>query len=338
MLTKFSSCLFCCLVVTATAHSVLQAQSPTVYASVTATRNFVVGATNAKSGLFYQRPSDDTTWQVTGSKNTRAFSFAVHTPARGQLIYIAAGNGVHRTADFGKSWKITTGWEITEVLSVSIDPKNPQNVYVGTAYGIYKSADGGLSWTRQNVGLTALFSSSVMVDQNNSETLYCVTEDGLFRSTDVAKTWQHVEGLRVKNIRVIAQSSRDHNLLVAGSDNNGLYISRNGGKTWAKSDIGIDHEAFWTIAFDPQNADIFYAGGYVTGIYKTVDGGRSWLNYHAGLTNLNIHALAVDPTNSQRLYAGTMWSGIFRSDDGGVSWHKAGLSGAQVWSVSIQPF
>jgi photosystem II stability/assembly factor-like uncharacterized protein len=186
--------------------------------------------------------------------------------------------------------------------------------------------------------LSATFSSSIIVDQGNSELLYCATEDGLYRSADAAQSWQRVDGLRVKNIRVVAQCPRDPDLWVVGTDNNGLYISRNGGKVWAKSDIGIDHEAIWTIAFDAQNAGIFYAGGYVTGVYKTVDGGRSWLNYHAGLTNLNIHALAVDPTNSQRLYAGTMWNGIFRSDDGGISWRKAGLSGAQVWSVSIQPF
>jgi hypothetical protein len=56
------------------------------------------------------------------------------------------------------------------------------------------------------------------------------------------------------------------------------------------------------------------------------------------LTNFNVHALAVDPTNSSRVYAGTLWGGIFRSDDGGLTWRQAGLSGSQVWKISIQPF
>jgi len=56
------------------------------------------------------------------------------------------------------------------------------------------------------------------------------------------------------------------------------------------------------------------------------------------LTNLTIHSLGVDPLNGNRVYAGTAWSGIFRSDNGGVTWRKAGLSGAQVWTISIQRF
>jgi len=317
--------------------SLLQAQESTIYAAVLSTKLFVVGAANPQTGLFYQHSSDDTAWHHLGAKNIRAFGLAAHPPARGQLIYIAAGNGAHRTTDQGKSWKIATGWEITEALSVSIDPKNSQTVYIATAHGIYKTSNGGATWREMNEGLAATFSSCVIVDHGASTDLYCATEDGVFRSQNGAQSWRKL-GLRVRNIRVVAQHARNLQMLVAGTENNGIYISRDGGEVWAKSEIGVQHNTFYTIAFDPNNSGIIYAGGYATGVYKSIDDGRSWQPHHEGLTNLNVHALAVDPNNSNRVYAGTMGSGVLRSDNGGVTWHKAGLSRAQVWAISIQPF
>jgi photosystem II stability/assembly factor-like uncharacterized protein len=117
-----------------------------------------------------------------------------------------------------------------------------------------------------------------------------------------------------------------------------MYVTRNGGIYWEKCAAGLDHSTFFTIVFDPNNPLIMYAGGYVTGVYKSVDGGQSWRRINDGLANLNIHSLAVDPTNSNRVYAGTLWSGIFRSLDGGASWRSAGLSGSQVWTITVQPF
>lgn len=313
------------------------AQESTVYASVVVKRGFVVGTANPQTGLFYQRPADDTTWQHTGSNNIRAFGLAVHAPARGQLIYIASGNGVHKTADGGKTWKITTGWEITEALWVSIDPRDSQTVYTATAYGTYKTSDGGATWKQMNTGLTSTFTSSVIVDHVNPSVLYCSNEDGAFSSANGAQTWQKL-ALHVKNIRVIAQHPRDSQFLAVGTENNGIYISRNGGKVWTRSESGLDHATFYAIAFDPTHPETMYAGGYVTGVYKSIDGGRSWKRSQEGLTNLNIHSLAVDPANSDRVYAGTILGGIFRSDDGGATWRQAGLSGSQVWAISIQPF
>lgn len=315
----------------------LHAQESTIYVSVLANRLFVVGAANSQTGIYYQRPSEDTTWHHLGAKNIRAFGLAVHAPARGQLLYIASGNGAHRTLDGGKSWKVTTGWEITEVLAVSIDPRNAQTVYIATAYGIFKTSDGGAAWQQMNRGLVDPFSTSVIIDHANSDVVYCATEGGVFRSADGAQNWQRL-GLSVSNIRVIAQHPRDLQMLVAGTENHGLYISRDGGKVWTKSEVGVNHSTFYAIAFDPNQPEVIYAGGFVSGVYKSTNGGKGWTGSHEGLTNLTIHSLGVDPHNSNCVYAGTAWSGIFRSDNGGGLWRKAGLSGAQVWTISVQAF
>jgi photosystem II stability/assembly factor-like uncharacterized protein len=100
----------------------------------------------------------------------------------------------------------------------------------------------------------------------------------------------------------------------------------------------LDHLTFFTITFDPVNPKILYAGGYMTGVYKSIDEGVSWTRKNTGLSNLNLHSIAVDPTNSNRVFAGTQWGGVFRSDDGGDTWRNVGLSGSQVWQITVQPF
>lgn len=313
------------------------ARQSTVYVSVVSTKLFVVGGPNPQTGLFYQHPSDDSLWQHTGRNNIRAFGVAVSVPSKGQLICTASGNGVHQTTDGGATWKITTGWQITEVLGVVIDPRDDHVIYCCTPYGVWKTTDGGTTWNEMNKGLASLFVSSVIVDRLNSGIVYCATEDGVYRSDDGAKTWKRM-GLNIGGAKVIVQHPTNTSVLVAGTEDHGIYFSRDGGKIWQKSEAGLDHATFYTIVFDPNNPVTMYAGGYQTGVYKSTDGGNSWKRTNEGLTALNVHGIAVDPTNSNRVYAATMWGGVFRSDNGGKSWRNVGLNGSQVWTILIQPF
>lgn len=315
----------------------LLSQESTIYASVLSTKLFVVGAANPETGVFFKKTTDDTIWQHTGPKNIRDFGIAVHTPSRGQMICIAAGNGVHQTSDGGKTWKTTTGWEVTEVLCVTIDNANPKFILCTTPYGVFRTLDGGSTWVECNKGIKQLFTSSIIIDHSNSNILFCSTEDGVYRSENRGDTWERT-GLSVGGVRVVVQNPKDVNTLFAGTDDYGIYVTHNGGKYWDKCEAGLDHSTFYTIAIDPNNPRTMYAGGYVTGVYKSTDGGQSWGRTNDGLTNLNIHSIAVDPTNSNRVYAGTFWSGVFRSLDGGASWRPAGLSGSQVWTITVQPF
>jgi photosystem II stability/assembly factor-like uncharacterized protein len=326
-----------CIILVLVIPAQVQSQESTLYVSVLSTKLFVVGAANPETGVFYKRTTDDTIWQHTGPKNIRDFGLAVYTPSKGQMICIAAGNGLHRTTDGGKTWKVTTGWEVTEVNGVAMDASNPDIIFCTTPYGVFRTLDGGSTWNECNKGIRQAFASCIIIDHTDPKTLYCSTEDGVYRSSDRGSSWNRT-GLNVGGVRVVVQHPKDPNILLAGTDEYGIYMTRNGGKYWEKCAAGLDHSTFYAIVFDPNNPEVLYAGGYVTGVYKSTDGGQSWRRINNGLTNLNIHSLAVDPTNSNRVYAGTLWSGVFRSLDGGASWRSAGLSGSQVWTMSVQPF
>jgi photosystem II stability/assembly factor-like uncharacterized protein len=318
-------------------HSISTAQESTVYAPVVATKLFVVGAANPQTGLRIQQPSDDTTWRQSGPDNIRAFDVAIDPSSGGKVVYMAAGNGLHKTTDGGKHWKIVTSWRITEILGVTLDERNPQTVYLATAYGVVKTDDGGKTWREKNNGRGSNFTSNVIVDHSNSRTVYCSGEDGAYASYDAGDTWQRMN-LSVSNVRIIAQHPNDPEMLIAGTEYNGIYVSRNAGLWWGKSEAGVDHTTFYTMAFDPNDDDVIYAGGYLTGVYKSTDRGRSWSRGNEGLTPLTIHALAVDPLDSNRLYAGSYGKGIYRSEDAGAHWRSAGLSTALIWRIHIHPY
>lgn len=315
----------------------LQAQQSTVYASVLSTKLFVVGAANPETGLYTQLTNEDTVWHHLGAKNIREFGVAVHTPSRGQIICLASGNGVHRSTDGGKTWKVTTGWQITEVLCVIIDRSDPNIMFCGTPYGVFRTLDGGTTWTECTNGIGEKFTQSIIIDHTNPAVVYCATEDGVYRSENRGDVWKRT-GLNVGGVRVVVQSPQDTNILVAGTDDHGIYVTRNQGRFWEKNEAGLDHQTFFTIVFDPSNPQVLYAGGYVTGVYKSVDGGTSWVRKNNGLPVLNIHSIAVDPTNGNRVFAGSMWGGVYRSDNGGDTWRNIGLSGSQVWQIIVEPF
>ena len=324
----------CVLVAWSAAH--LLAQESTVYFSVVATKLFVVGAANPRTGVHLQHPSADTAWTHIGPNNIRAFGVAVHPGTGQQVIYIAAGNGLHKSSDGGKTWRITTGWNITEVLGVCPDPRDVKTVYLACAYGIFRSTDGCFSWTECNSGIGSTFTTCVLVDNTHPGTVYCTSEDGAYISTNGGNSWSRM-GLSVAGVRTIAQNPSDPGFLIVGTESNGIYFSTNGGTWWSKCEAGIDHTTFYTIAFDPQNPSTIYAAGYVTGVYKSTDRGSSWRRMNNGLDVLSFHSLAVDPRNSARVYAGAYWGGIFRSDDAAATWRRTGVADSQVWTIVIYP-
>lgn len=117
----------------------------TIYTVVLGNQNYVVGSSTLRSGLFV---SYDTarTWKHIGPENLKAYSMDAVDSSEGRILFIAAGNGVHRSTDYGKSWKIITDWRMTEVLDIHVDQSRPDMIYAATAFGFWRSTDGGDNW------------------------------------------------------------------------------------------------------------------------------------------------------------------------------------------------
>ncbi len=312
--------------------NILYAKTPTLYVVTRSTKTFKLGSQDNPTVGLFSTENNGKTWRHYGWKYCKTFSGATFIKNGEQIFYLAAGNGVLKSEDNGKNWKILTGWNITECLKVVIDKQNPNTVYAATAYGIFKTMDGGKTWNEKNSGLTSTFTPTLIVDKNNHNLLFCATESGIHRSQNSGEDWQPIALLGI-GVRTIIQHPLYSNLLAVGTEDDGVFISRDHGKIWQPMNNGLTEKTVYALAFSPKNENIIYAGTFQGGIFKTEDGGKSWRAINENMRILDIHALLVDPKNPQIVYAGTLNDGIWMSKNAGENWHFIGLETSQVWDM-----
>jgi len=300
-----------------------------LYVSVLETNVYVVGAKNAPSGLY--RYEGDTSWTHLGWKNVRNFGIA-GDPKNNKTIFLACGNGALRTIDAGKTWKITTDWQVTEVLDVTIDPFNTRQVYIATAYGVWRTTDQGETWHVSSEGLTTKFVQTIETDRRAKYRLIVGGESGLFVSENRAENWRHIIPIEVP-IRDIHQNFKSPKIWLAGTEDHGVLISHDFGNTWQYSVGEIATETIYAVASDPRNPKNMAAGGFQTGVYVSKNGGKKWKKYIEGLPVTDIHALVFDPAEKGRIWTGTVGAGVYYSDNFGKTWKYAGLNGADIWDM-----
>src|SRR5262249_22592107 len=130
---------------------------------------------------------------------------------------IAAGDGVYRSDDAGKTWR-HLGLDATRAIRrILIDPKNPDVVLAAAAgpifagnpdRGVYRTEDGGKTWKKtlfvdENTGVVDL-----AADPRNPDVVYAAAwqarnypwlsyfqpnigpGSGVYRSDDGGKTWK----------------------------------------------------------------------------------------------------------------------------------------------------
>lgn len=305
-----------------------------LYAGLIKSKGYVVGSELMSSGL--HRLSGDSTWAHVGW-NTPRISGITYDPARPDTMYLAAGNGIHRTYDGGASWRLTTDWRITEVQDVSLDPHAPDHVYLASAYGVWRTEDGGASWTEANDGLLPpgrTYTQTIEVDRAQRGRVLVGTEDGVYASTDGAASWHRVGGAGLE-VLDLQQSRTEPDAWIAATYRNGLLLSSDGGRTWRAGPDALAEHSVHAVAIDPTDADRMAAVGWGTGVYVTEDGGRTWTRRGGTLPVDDFYETVFDANVPGRLWAATLEEGMYFSDDLGQTWTSAGLGGTLVFDMAF---
>jgi photosystem II stability/assembly factor-like uncharacterized protein len=319
-----------CLLVGSASVELLQARQDTIYMSVPNSHKHRLGAMdNPTVGLFVSTDGG-ATWNHLG---WRGYIRTFYTEAGSDgTLWSACGNGVLRSTDAGQSWRITTGWQVTEVLKLKVDALRPAIAYAATAYGVFKTENGGETWQEKNHGFQKPFVSDIVIDRHQPTKLLAASEDGVYLSTNGGAHWRRV-GAEGKGVRTIVQHPVVKDLFFAGTEDDGVFVSRDGGKRWTATNNGLQHLTVYSIACDRTNVNVLYIGTHGGGVYRCSDGGKSWKQKTEGLSNLVVHSIVVLPSNSSVLFAGTLNGGLFKSTDGGEHWSFNSQEEAQVWGL-----
>jgi photosystem II stability/assembly factor-like uncharacterized protein len=164
----------------------------------------------------------------------------------------------------------------TTIYSISESPRAAGQIWVGTDDGnVQLTRDGGGHWTNltPNLGMPAgNWISWVEASRYNPAVAY-VTDDRhatgdmntyLYRTTDYGRTWQRLVGPGTPGVRgyahVIKEDRVNPNILFLGTEF-GLYMSLNGGQSWAqfKPNDFPDGVAVRDIALQDRDDDLVLA-------------------------------------------------------------------------------
>ena len=148
----------------------------------------------------------------------------------------------------------------------------------------------------------------------------------------------------VGRIDDIAISHQDPQRMVVGAPAGGVWLTNDGGQTWAPIADHLESPNFSSVAFDPQNDNVIYAGtgssfyGGGTGLYKTTDSGGHWTKF-AGTgvaTGYGPLMLTYTHPNTLTIIAATntgIW--LWEGPPSATTSTSGGLRFTNVWSQTV---
>ena len=264
----------------------------------------------------------------------------------------AAGAGVYKSMDAGKTWEFM-GLEATRnIHRIAIHPDNPDIVYVGAqgsawadteARGVYKSTDGGQSWNKVLYVNSRTGISDLVMDPANPEKLIVGMWEfrrwpwyfksggegsGLYVTHDGGRNWKqrtHEDGLPKGELGkiglAIARSNPDVVYAYVESKKNAIYRSDDGGVKWKKTadkDIGSRPFYYGDLAVDPSNENRVYS--VASSVRISEDGGKNF-EILLGFDKVHVdhHAWRIHPENPDLILDGND-GGMYISRDRGENW------------------
>ncbi len=252
--------------------------------------------------------------------------------------------GVWRSQDEGRTFT-QLGLADQNIWVLRQHPTSPEILYAGTyGGGLWFSGDGGRTWESWRARLPLPTISDIAVAPDG--TLYVATntfysqwaggdpaDKGLFRSTDGGATFVAINrGLEATSldftVLLLDPADPSARTLYAGpwrGSVTGVFVSRDGGDTWAR----MAHEQaatpfwfedfsnLWALAAAPDGTLL---AGTWRGLYRYDRAGERWQIRSRGLGNIEIQAVALAPDDADVIYLGLLDSPPWKSEDGGRTW------------------
>ena len=277
------------------------------------------------------------------------------------------GGGVWKTTDAGNNWKNISDGQITvgSIGAISVSESDENVIYVGTGSadprgnisignGIYKSVDSGENW--EFIGLPkAGLIGKIEIHPRNSDIVYVAAlgnifgpnaERGVYKTIDGGKNWEKVYFISNKTGARDVEINPDNEneilasfwtvqrkpwTLVDGSDEGGVFMSKDAGKSWKKLTEGLPKGLTGKIQveYSPANSSRLWAMIQAQkeeegGLYRSDDGGKSWnrINRDHKLRQRGWYYshINADPVNENIIYASN--TGFYKSVDGGKTFDE----------------
>lgn len=283
--------------------------------------------------------SDDAgeTWKqlptnkVPGLLHVESLAIDPRTP---NTIYAGTFWLPYKTTDGGQTWKsIREGMiDDSDIFAIDIDPRDPNHVIASACSGIYESKNAGERWRKvQGIPSQSRRTRAILQHPSVPGIVFAGTTEGFWRSDKGgdADSWM-VTTSRQLEINSIAVHPSRPDMVYIGTNNYGIMISNDGGKSFTPSNGGFSGRFAYAILPDRETPNRIYAstintatgGGF---FFVSNDNGETWRPSMRSMpSRLITYAIVQDTRDANLLYLGTNL-GVYRSIDRGATW-------APVWS------
>lgn len=272
----------------------------------------------------------------------------------------AAGQGLHRSSDGGKTWTLLLAGSIIDVeVDTTVSPRRVYAYDYGN--GVHRSVDGGGSW----LGTTGLPAKEDRYELAIAPSMPSVVYAGggvkgqgvLYVSTDFGATFAPVPGAPDY---CTAQCYFDDAVAVAPDDPGTVYLGGASCSVWKVTGAlgaspvssavslpngdcgamnmnwpsGYVHSDAHVMAFDPSAPQTLYVGTD-GGLARTKDGGGTWERLNTGVSTIELYAVCADPTHADVLFGGAQDNGPMMRTSSSLVWQ--GIATGDGTGCAIDP-
>lgn len=241
------------------------------------------------------------------------FRTVAHTAAPGDVLALDNQGQVLRSSDGGASFSLVGPVTLPNtwgVQSIHPHPTAPDTWWLGLNNGLVRTSDGGST--------------------------YAVVGQGI----------APVAGGFANGVSALYVHPGNPDLLYAGADFTGFYVSSDAGASWARRNNGLAQVQIRALAVHPQAPHWVYAGygdanaSPSDGLFRSVDRGLSWHSPTSPtLEAVGLRTLLIDPNTTSNPFSTVLYAagygyplysptgatrhgngGIYKSSDGGATW------------------
>jgi photosystem II stability/assembly factor-like uncharacterized protein len=205
-------------------------------------------------------------------------------PIPHRLYLGTVGQGLFRSTDGGETFVRASDGMFVEchVRALAVHPEEPRTIYLGSEQGLFRTTNGADSWTRVESPLNGLQIWSILLLPDDPETILVGTcPSQLFRSDDAGRTWTEPSVKMVQNcprimhtrVTTLLADPTDKRTVWAGVEIDGLFRSRDAGKTWQAVGTGLSSRDIHALAVVRQGRMLAATNNDLN---SSSDGGETW--------------------------------------------------------------
>ncbi|PLX10425.1 MAG: hypothetical protein C0598_10405 [Marinilabiliales bacterium] len=251
-------------------------------------------------------------------------------PANENIVYVSAGNQIHKTTDGGANWTpLLEMDQLFQTNRMKVNPMNSEHILAAGNDGVFVSIDGGINW---NQGLDKV-SYDVEIKTDNGNMIYTISKNNdnfmVYMSGDGGQSFipqlNFPNGISDQSGGLLAVTPDNPNLMLAvmlSSDNTPyLYKGTLVGNNWQWNLLATGQTSNFpmnngqgyfdlVLEISPLDENLIFSG--TTTLFKSSNGGQQFTAIGGYTGSFSIHP---DIQDMKLLSNGETWV----STDGGFS-------------------